>query len=519
MKTGFACSRCVSLLLLLLTAFLGGCIDKESIDCPVTGIGRIEGFVLASGRPVDNVWVRVMPEEGYEAGGYEVRSDSTGWYSLEVPTGRYALKVGLGINLYYRRGGVCHSLAEADQVTVGLRDARADLIAGSMVLDVALPAGVSPHACDCDAVWWDDEGPDWYANGRRSADEDGLTIEFPFLPPGTYLLRCHSSEGDEFWLPPTRDVGQAARVVVGVQTPVVRSTALPQPASLTVHIQGAWQTLDLRQPRLDIVAADSSVVAIPYVDREGTARYQTFLPISARLCIRAGGVPNWVGGWSFAEATAFDLMPGDAPREVDYRESAILCTLEGPGTVPVGGARYYLHTVDGRFLAGCLPERERPAPLPNLSPGTYLLQVRPERSGQVWCDQWYDQADSPVTATPIEVSAEGIVVPVTMHLYAGGKIGGRVLEADGTAFRGTVYAYRDRFPQSGEDLHPDYGFTCDPATGAFELIGLTDGDYFLGAIIGWGQFCWYPGTDDPGSALAVRIANRGEVRGVNWRLP
>ena len=498
----------------LLAGPLSGCMEKERLICAPSEIGRIEGFVLGGGRPVVHRDVKALPAENAESGYFEATSDSTGWYSIIVPAGRYALTVAaMGGDLYYRSGGVCRERSEADSVTVKNGSARADLLAGSIELNVGVPEDFSPGDYTFTAYLC--EGGEVDDVGLARAPAGSTTVQFPFLPPGTCVLSCEQRLSGEFWLPPTNDLARAERIDVAVNQPSVRSFTLPQPAELSVTVTGASQTLALRSS-VTIVTPDSLSVEYLHMNDQGIASYLAYAPISLRICAQIDDVRRWVGGWTHAEATTFELSPGDPPLRIEFRDSAIVCTLEDPAMSAYFWARYYIYDEHGRLLADCVPQRERPAPLPNLVPGAYLLKVVPTRFDQTWCEQWFDDADSAAAATPIVIAGETSVVPITMHLHKGGTISGQVLKSDGSPLDDEVWIFKDRVPDPtlyphGKSVH------TDPATGSFQVIGLTDGDYYLGVVTTYRELCWYPGTRDRAAAVPVHVVGHGDVRGINWR--
>ena len=210
------------------------------------------------------------------------------------------------------------------------------------------------------------------------------------------------------------------------------------------------------------------------------------------------------------------LAPEDPLVTIVHEESAILCTLEGPGFETNHDARFELYDELHRPVSpeqGYSPSQQRPAPLPNLAPGRYYLRVVPvDRQG--WLSQWFDQQDSLSDATPIVVPAQGAVVPVTVHLMEGGRIRGRARWSDGTSFAGQIIV-----TTLGGQFVARADASSISQNGAYLVIGLPDGEYRLGAYHGWETYFWYPGTWEASSAETIRIEHHGSVEGIDLEIP
>ena len=69
------------------------CDDDSPCSCPTYQIGAVEGYVLAAGEGCAlKVGARALdgPRDGQVI--VAALSDSTGWFRLELPTGRYRLE-------------------------------------------------------------------------------------------------------------------------------------------------------------------------------------------------------------------------------------------------------------------------------------------------------------------------------------------------------------------------------------------------------------------------------------------
>jgi hypothetical protein len=149
-----------------------------------------------------------------------------------------------------------------------------------------------------------------------------------------------------------------------------------------------------------------------------------------------------------------------------------------------------------------------------LRPGRYYLRARGDCwFDETWAAQWYDGADSFADATPIEITNEGELVRITMHLVEGGRITGRLLTADGQP------ATRRDVVLHDEAAEPLCSKQTERETGDISFVGLANGDYYLATHLGDGVYWWYDGTDDPDSAQAISIRDYSLVSGVDWTLP
>jgi hypothetical protein len=511
---------------LIAACLVPGCGDEESPVCPDQPIGLIQGFVLGGGKPVSCTLV-AWPVDREDASSFQTSTDSTGWYELALPAGAYWLGEGVGglwgvSSWYYSRDGYVWDSGDADTLIVGEWPVRADLIGGALTVSLAMPADTTEgwHFCRAYQQTGESTGAGSFTfreSATARSAQGTVTFEFPLLAAGTYALECVPHGESPIWLPPTLDVAAADRVIIEAGRSSVYSAQLPEPAVLVLETSGSWQTLNLNEPYVLVYSADSTQIDGIGISDAGTGRLSIRAPVSVKLHIEVGGVTRWHGGWTFAEAQTVTLTPGDPPVHIAYRESAILCTLVLPGLDIDHEVKYYLYDETGRCLtqSGLYPEHLRPAPLPNLTPGTYYIGIVPNyHRQQYWMPQWFDQQDSLASATPVVVAAEGIVMPVTMHVVVGGGISGRVREGDGTPYAGPLRVRSSA--DSGRDLQV---VQTDELTGDYSVIGLPDGDYLLAIQFGWSRLCWYPGTMLIQEAEPVRIRNHARLTNVDWQIP
>jgi hypothetical protein len=505
------------LLSALLTLLVAGCRNDSDL-CPAEPMGIVEGTVTGAGRPV-RAAVKCAPTDapGHESPNFETVTDSLGRYSLTVPAGDYLISV-LGRYLWWSSRGVVWDEAEAETVHVGRGAVRADFAGSALTVRLAVPPGAEATAFD---VCLHEAGGDRARLGYSSAGQvrDGFaTLHWTLLPAGEYTLTAGADSRTMFWLPTSLDAADADRITVPPGERVTVTYRLPRPAVVDVRVHGSWQGLGpdaIRGvPWVEFFTPDSVGLAGSGVQPDGSYRAEFYAPADLRLQVTIGSIQRWLGGWRFDEAELLRISPGDPPRAIDYEESGIAVTLEGPGLLIDEHARYRLHDATGRRVATeWNPPVDRPAALANLSAGSYYLFVDHEDHGQTWIPQWYEGVDSLSSATPIVVPPGGGVTPIRVRLSEGGRILGRVHWSGGAPYVGWV---RLRTPDGRYD--DDQAGSTSGQTGRFFVVGLRDGEYLVGIPRG-NRTLWHPGTWDLQAARAVRIVDHGIVEGIDLWIP
>jgi hypothetical protein len=239
---------------------------------------------------------------------------------------------------------------------------------------------------------------------------------------------------------------------------------------------------------------------------------------------------RWIGGSNFEEATEFDLQRGEEITGVRLTESGLLLRIENPTEQNRWDAAAELVDAStGRQSAVLEIHRAESIDLvafPNLTPGEYLLELQPVPFlSTEWIPQWYDRAASMETATPIVIAAEGMVVPIDIHLEMGGKIVGDVwMEGKDAPWGAVVFVTSSHSREILGKIDPYSWSLVRPFP--FTAAGLPDGDYRVGA---WPQFgythpdeppegtLWYPGTTDWDSASVLTILDHEEILGIDFQ--
>jgi hypothetical protein len=494
--------RPLSRLLLPLALLVAGCTSSPP-DSPAYDVGAIEGRILGGGLPVA-AWVRARPVDQDSYTNLEVKTDSTGSYSIAVPSGAYYIEVVTNTaNFYYGPTGPRWDRAAGDSVHVGRDVVRADIEVGRLDVEIHSSLPSSPIRCELN-----DESRERTDPLAIEAEDGTLRCTFPAIPPGVYTLRLRTNDS-ELWLPGSIDRGEAGRIRVDEGASVEYTASLDSWARVSGRDVGCWTD----GSGFDIYAfnSDSSLAGRTYGGSDGTFEMDLLLAQPVRILTERGGILRWVGGPDFQGATVFDLHARETLNDLALVESGIACDFDSL----VNGGTTFRVTLVGEtgHLYANRAYLESPLRIPNLEPGSYRLRLESERATG-WVPQWYDGGDSASMATPIVISHAGEIARVTMHLVQGGKLLGRITTGSGSPIAGReIWFSRDH------DGVPDYyeeGDTSD-LDGRFAIIGLEDGDYTIGTTSDYGV-SWYPGTADQGAAERIAIRDHGVAEGIEWQV-
>lgn len=520
------CVRSISILLSVCLAVAGGCGGDEDVapSAPAGALGRIAGRVIAGGVPLNGAEVTAWRMGNDPAGNGSVtdRTDSTGRYEADVAPGSYRISVEAyqsGIyysqRLYWRSEGPPAGYARAESVKVapGADPVRADFEAAALDLQVRLSTNLAGRSLTCTLT--PASGGD---NVRITANAEGdawATFRFPLLEPGDYRAKM----GD-VWLPGSydRESGQVFTAETGHTASA--TLAMAESSILTGSVRGSWQQMDLEVPPSVVpFLEDSTALSGTGVGSDdGAFALLFYAPVRVRLAVKLGWLgeeaTTWIGGDSYGGATVFDLHPGDRLSDVHLVESGIIARLDGPGEESARFPTAVVVDEAGKVVRQTTGGQGTVVRMAGFRPGTYRLQVAPERSGdEDWLPQWYDRAESLAAATPITIASEGELVDLTVHLIPAGRIAGEVERPDGT-------------PMEGADVYVTVGDTNirripigqTERGGVFLLRGLRDGNYRVGTKGESGWIYWHPGTAKWDSATVVRIENHAWISDLRWRV-
>ncbi|MDM7917423.1 MAG: hypothetical protein ACE15D_14810 [Candidatus Eisenbacteria bacterium] len=493
----------------LFAALLFASCAEDSPDvrpCEYYDVGAIAGQLRPGGLGA------VFEVAAYHAPGtpsgppsFSTRSDSTGSFHLELPSGVYqiliaekirsgtsdppihidSLHVGLGIRTLH---------LDAGRLEIRLRDLPQSMHGSSIAL-VARQANVDPRL---------------QYSERRNATIRGpeLNVLFPILPAGRYRIEISLRSGPTLWMPGVSDPALADEVPVSNDEPAVYAVSYASAAQLRGTIHLPPEIADLAWPYLYAFDADSARVAELAVPPEEPFVVDLLTATPVRLLLDHRRTTRWVGGDSYEDATVFEPPPGGSIEGIDIYEAGIYCELQGPGDFS-DDMNVRLIRADGEEIPIPLPLSSSPLVLANLAPGTYFLQLR-HGCSQPWAPCWYADSPSLENATPIVITGEQELARIEMSLVAGGAISGTLIAGD----CGSVgYRYLLLIEESGRSV---CSRNADRA-GAFVFQGLADGLYRI-SLEDCSTEWWYPGTADPDSAATIAIVDHSTHSGLLWPL-
>jgi hypothetical protein len=346
------------------------------------------------------------------------------------------------------------------------------------------------------------------------------------VPPGEYVIEMRGLGSDgPLYYPGVYSEAEAEHVIIREQDLTTRTRNAPSPGWVRGQVMVAAPGVEISRDQvyslvsLELFGPDSTRLDSVNPDSDGRFECRVYAPATVRLHVIANGFSRWYGGETYDEATRFDVRPGEAVGGIEITQTGFFCTLTGPGdqleshgTIRVADAAG--HLLEGEsgswFTAGVL--------VLNLRPGTYFLQAEPSSDDEVWASQWYDGADSLSGATPVTIEQEGTLVPVVFHLVAGGRIAGRLRNADGTPL-----SDQEILLTGPQGIPGALAWTYSSDTGSFTFVGLADGEYLLMARRWFGsgnhQDLWYPGTEDRTEATVLIIRRHAVIDDLEWSLP
>lgn len=534
---------------------LGGCGNDETACGPEVPAGRLLGHVRAGGLPITATLSAYRVVDGVvSAYGFPTLVDSTGYYTLDLPAGRYV--VGLRVPEYYWSAGAFYGTrsgavsAVPDTVTVdGTRFATTlDFDLAGLAFDLALSQALDGESGEIVLHRRDQAGddPDGVTATVRGTITDGhLSLRVPGLPPGAYRIEavlgyrdylCFCPyDGEHVWLPGTRDPADSPWYELGpASLTTVEAQVAAEPAWLSGRIAGAAATLgDLESISVFIVTADSLRVLGErrLVGGDGSFAIPLHLGGPVKLGVILDGATAWAGGRDFMSATTFDLVPGQTIDDVEIVQSGVLVDVTGPGDYLAAAAFEFHDAASGELVTTAKVRigSQSEFGLANLWPGLYRLYIRHEHGYidgsssssddyPAWRPQWFDRAAGPDGGQVVEIAAAGQIVPLHLVLEPGGVISGRLAFPAGVdPTWGYLFATAvDRLATLDQVFVPS-----TPAPPAFRVTGLADGSYKVGVYVGRGVTSgfgpppagtvWYPGTTDWAAAAVIVITDAGTV--------
>jgi hypothetical protein len=533
---------------LALLVIAGGCSDSTEHLGPEVPAGRIAGRVRTGDMPTDArvVAERIFGEAGSEAW-YRTGLDANGFYSLDVPAGRYVVGLEFGYSrpYTYSDAGLRYGDLPPDTLWVDapVSPVSVDFDLGSVTVQLDVSAGLEGEQGEIRLYRRGAESvsqPTYVRSAGADIASGHLAVQLPGVLPGEYQVeailgrRVYACDcpydGEHFWLPATRDRSESPwyRVAADSVT-ALTSVVTTEPARIEGSVTGAWLAMGLTtEPELSIVSVDSTVIMgrRRLVDG-GTFAIDLHVPGLVKLAVTQGGIEQWFGGPGFADATVYTLQLGQTISGLELVQCGLRLVADSlDPSESAASVRLYdpedhrlVATGGGNLGAGAI------AGIPNLWPGEFLMHVSAASPGSTsWRPQWFDHADGIESAQRITITAVGEIVPVELILDLGGAMRGRV-----EAGEGPPETYIVVVTTSGNNAcwGSDIAWSDDLA---FAFAGLPDGDYKIGAIpydhsmwdVGEPApdgTVWYPGTADWDDAGNLTIYNASVVADIVIPVP
>jgi hypothetical protein len=487
----------------VLPLVAASCGEETAPDDVIREVGVVEGYVLAAGTGIAaEVEARRLGDGQTQVTG-TADADSTGWYRLELPAGRYRLTTHDEIsNLYIQDSGW-------DTVQVDPAVLRHDLRRARAEIGIGMPAHLegSHFELSLESHSFSTIDANAYVRAGR------LDFVLPGLPAGSFTMQLNDlgSIGDDFYLPGVFTEGDAdtLHVVSGGAATYSCDFSLTH-ATVSGRVTGSWQAAAAYAPYVRAYVDESQMAAVTYCQADGSYSLRFLFPVDVRLEFAHDQITQWYEGDSYANARVFALQPGDHVSGIDVVESGMEVRLEGPGDLAERNVDVLIRDESGReFTPGHM--EDNPFAICNLRPGRYYLYVGGACTRQVWAGQWYGGSETPESAAPIDLGV-GELRRLEFALTTGGRLAG-VFEGAEDEFDWVDFRLCDAL---GEPLCADWFYAYG---GTFEVSGLADGAYLLATRNYGSAYWWYPGTFDLSQAAAVEIVDHGTVAGLVWTMP
>ena len=517
-----------------------GCDDPVDLCRPAVRSGVLQGRLRSGGLPLEATVVARYLDDDFQTGA-EFRSapDASGFYSLDLPQGRYILQLKLqGGRYYYSQLGLNYGQFPPDTVVVD--DANSllniDFDLGGVTLDLELPGYL--HGQDGGVFLFRWEEGEWVDDGSLVDSGYGeivdgrLEVAIAGVLPGVYRVQagfgCGSpycsddSYGEVFWMPGTHDFEESQLYFVGPDSALaLTGSLLGEPARLEGRVSGAWLSLGFDvPPQLSFVSEDSLLtLRRMQVADDGFFSAGFLLPGPLKLMVSQGGIDHWIGGPGFTEATVFSPQPGETISGIEFVPCGIHLVVDDSG-LPLRGGSIAVYDGTGSTLVTEVlgyARTDRHIAIPNLWPGEYLIHITPDywwRGSTEWKPQWFDRADEVAQAQPVVLASAGEVARRDVVMELGGKILGSVTRVEDPVIGYRLFVYPADADTTWMDVHVWQE--------GFAVMGLPDGDYVIAAAPFLGEPddpVWYPSTLDRAEAQVIEIRDASVFEGADILLP
>jgi len=539
-------SMSAALFPLLLLAFVLAFVscDKDDPACrPEVPAGRIYGQIRSGGIPMQGVvQAKRLPEGNHLESSFEVEADDSGFYSVDLPAGRYILTLRVGGSYQaaydYAAAGLNYGQSTPDTLVIGdeMAARKIDFLFGGLSLNLNMGlqldgerGEVHLHARTLPP------SQEWRTHvhmGGAEIENGHLNVLIPGILPDDYRVElllgirhylCDCAyDGEHVWYPGVQDSTDSPWIEIGPDSSTALAMELSaQPARIEGIVSGAWLDFpDAGEPEVSVYTVDAKTIIGPrIVDTNGRFGLDVHLPCPVKLRVTQDGMAQWIGGPAFDDATVYDLEMGETISGIELRQCGIRFVGEIPNS-DFAFLRIEFHDpVDHRLLSACHSNIAPSTPrfVSNLWPGRFLMYVGYDPPGRTrWAPQWYDQAFSPADAEVILISSPGDVVDLPLVLKPGGVLRGMAQAGDDCYVIVTP----------ADDQKPwGYDYAWSPEFN-FEVLGLPDGEYKIGAYLmqaaddwDWpdvpsASMRWYPGESTWEEAETVTILDAGTVEGI-----
>jgi hypothetical protein len=523
-----------------------GCDDPtDPLDC--TGGGRLQGQVYTGESPEEaTIRVRTVPDENGNDSRFHIRPDAQGHYGIDLPAGDYLLEFipnqSYAGRYDYTADGLGYGQAPPDTVTIdaSVSPVEIDFRLGALALSVNMATPLEGARCDFFLKLRDEEetpyGPSYLAEGSTEFAGGRAEIHLTGVLPGEYRIEISigarnqywdcTSDGEHFWMPGIPGEQASPWYAVAADTVTTLAAAIEAtPALVEGRIIGAWLDLGFnRAPALTLFTTDSiPVTGLCTVDSDGGFSLPLFQPQPVKLLVSQEGVDQWIGGPGFAEATVYDLQPGQTVSDIELVQSGLQIDSRGD-KYHLWGPRIMLYDPADMSLIAATNWSGADGGLTgiaNLWPGDFLLYFTTDPSwlgDQWWRPQWFDRAPDSAGAQVVTIGGPGEIVLLDVTVERGGTISGQVEDGAATIDHRVVFVA----PADGDIC---WGFdSLFVQQTEFSVIGIPDGDYRVG-VTPYGTTAphghpapegtiWYPGTPDWSEATIVEIRDGGDVEGL-----
>jgi hypothetical protein len=288
-------------------------------------------------------------------------------------------------------------------------------------------------------------------------------------------------------------------------------------ARLRGTVAGAWIALGLDPPRISAFTGDGREMNA-VADSSGRFELNMVAPHDLEVRASIAGSERWYNQSDVLGEHFVHVEPGAIVDLGALDDAALLVTLDTPG-YQTGVASLILVDSERSEFTDAVHFGPGRSAFVGLHRGTYFLKVL---GADGWLSQWFDGAADRASATPISVTDDESVVPITVHLVIGGTIRGHVDRPDLIGRATTVVLFD---ATTGDCARLQY---TEPTTHAFRFNSLVDGDYRLLATSEFPDSCpdplpsdawWYPGTADADSADILSIRSGNTIGGLDYHIP